>query len=201
MDSVKYSLVSIKQLLPAHIFMEKMPTASFKVTTVLSADTASFVFHFNFRAWVVWDLNRRGHVDSFLSLSEQVPKWTFAWKIENLNWYIIFMIWWPFFLKLTSKTIIFSSQTPYVALVQVCCTNKNMPVEKIDTETIVELLGVTLFSVYSEIVFAMWMPAICHYPSWLHLILQFWFIGLPQATIIIHLNTSKFFILYLDFLV
>ena len=60
-----------------------------------------------------------------------------------------------------------------------------MAVEEIDSAIIVELLGVTLFSVYSEIMFAMWMPAICHFPDWLHLILQFWFIGLPQATIII----------------
>ena len=60
-----------------------------------------------------------------------------------------------------------------------------MATDKIGLETIGELLAVTLFSVYAEIVFALWMPVLCYYPDWLHLILQFWFIGLPQATIII----------------
>lgn len=71
-----------------------------------------------------------------------------------------------------------------------------MTMKKIESGTITELLGITLFSIYSEIVFSMWMPAICHYPDWLHLILQFCFIGLPQATIIILPQFIKTFYLF-----
>lgn len=55
----------------------------------------------------------------------------------------------------------------------------------IENRTVFELLGVTLFSVYVQICFTAWMPAICNFPYWFHIIVQFAFIGLPQAAIII----------------
>lgn len=60
-----------------------------------------------------------------------------------------------------------------------------MTLETINNHTIFELVGVTLFSFYSEICFSFWMPAMCDFPHWFHLLAQFLFIGIPQAAIII----------------
>ena len=50
---------------------------------------------------------------------------------------------------------------------------------------VVELLAVTLFSLYVEIAYFFWMPILTKFPPVLHLFLQFLFIGLPQCLIII----------------
>ena len=57
--------------------------------------------------------------------------------------------------------------------------------ELIQNTTIFELLLVNLFSLHVELCFTFWMPLICDYPEWFHLLVQFGFIGLPQAAIII----------------
>ena len=56
----------------------------------------------------------------------------------------------------------------------------------IEYNIIFELLTVTLFSLYSVFCFSMWNPFIFSFncPEWIQIILQFLFIGLPQATII-----------------
>ena len=50
-----------------------------------------------------------------------------------------------------------------------------------------ELLAVTLFSFYSVACFSMWSPFLFSLKclQWKQIVLQFLFIGLPQATIII----------------
>lgn len=69
----------------------------------------------------------------------------------------------------------------------------------IELETIIELLSVTLFSLYSVGCFSLWMPFIfsCKCPQWMQLILQFLFIALPQSTItIVPQHAFNFFILF-----
>lgn len=72
-----------------------------------------------------------------------------------------------------------------------------METEFIPNNIIIELLAVTLFSLYAELCFTFWMPLICDYPEWFHLLVQFAFIGLPQAAIIIiPQHVSNFFIIF-----
>lgn len=57
--------------------------------------------------------------------------------------------------------------------------------ESIETKNIAELLAITLYSIFAEVCFAFWMPAFSICPYWLQTIVQFLFIAVPQASIIL----------------